>query len=153
MLNANRIRKNIKVPTKLDIDEKCNYAIMVAEIASEYITDGTSKDLIHKAIDLAKQWNKTQCDVGEKLYNFLDNEENGFTLIQEMENDEKKISAWNCIIDAIALVSKAAYESKETKYLPEPIELVDDNIFYHMKQCLLLCDETKAELLEKELKK
>ena len=55
-----------------------------------------------------------------------------------MEEDEVEISAWDCIIDAIAYVSKAAYEKEGIKYLPESIEIVDDNIFTHMMQSLIL---------------
>ena len=95
----------------------------------------------------------TEENVGEVLYNFLDNEENGFTLFQEMEEDEKKISAWDCIIDAVAYVSRAAYENEGIKYLPEPIEIVDDNIFTHMVQSLTLCDSMECEYIEKVYKK
>ena len=83
----------------------------------------------------------------------LDNEENGFTLFQEMEEDEKNISAWDCIIDAVAYVSRAAYEKEGVKYLPEPIEIVDDNIFTHMVQSLILCDSMECEYIEKVYKK
>ena len=82
-----------------------------------------------------------------------DNEENRFTLFQEMEEDEKKISAWDCIIDAVAYVSRAAYENEGIKYLPETIEIVDDNIFTHMVQSLTLCDSMECEYIEKVYKK
>lgn len=62
-----------------------------------------------------------------------------------MEEDEHCISAWDCIIDAIAYVSRAAYEKEGEKYLPEPIELVDDNIFIHMKKSLILCNSIECE--------
>ena len=65
----------------------------------------------------------------------------------------KKISAWDCIIDAVAYVSRAAYEKEGVKYLPEPIEIVDDNIFTHMVQSLTLCDSIECEYIEKVYKK
>ena len=40
------------------------------------------------------------------------------------------------ITDAVAYVSRAAYEKEGAKYLPEPIEAVDENIFTHMVQSL-----------------
>ena len=110
-------------------------------------------DLINEAIEVSWKWVHTEENVGEVLYNFLDNEENGFTLFQEMEEDEKKISAWDCIIDAVAYVSRAAYENEGIKYLPEPIEIVDDNIFTHMVQSLTLCDSMECEYIEKVYKK
>lgn len=79
----------------------------------------------------------------------MDNEENGFTLFQEMEEDEKKISAWDCIIDAIAYASRVAYEKEGVKYLPEPIEIVNDNIFTHMTHSLILCNSMECEYIRK----
>lgn len=38
-----------------------------------------------EAIKVSWQWIHTEESVGEVLYNFLDNEENGFTLFQEIE--------------------------------------------------------------------
>lgn len=139
--------------TKLKMKNKCAFAIKLAEKASSYLRESNVKDLINEAIDVAWKWVHTEENVGEVLYDFLDNEENGFTLFQEMEEDEKSISAWNCIIDAIAYVSRAAYEKEGVKYLPEPIENVDDNIFTHMVHSLILCDSLEQEYIEKVYQK
>ena len=139
--------------TKLEQKNKCIFAIKLAEKASSYLQESNVKGLINEAIEVSWKWVHTEENVGEVLYNFLDNEENGFTLFQEMEEDEKKISAWDCIIDAVAYVSRAAYESEGIKYLAEPIEIVDDNIFTHMVQSLILCDSMECEYIEKVYKK
>lgn len=52
-----------------------------------------------------------------------------------------------CIIDAIAYISKAAYEKEGAKYFPEPIEMVDDDIFTHMIHSLILCDNVEHEYI------
>ena len=39
------------------------------------------------------------------------------------------------------------------KYLPEPIEIVDDNIFTHMIQSLILCNSLECEYIEKVYEK
>lgn len=135
--------------TKLEQKNKCTFAIKLAEKASSYLQESNVKGLINEAIEAGWRWVYTEENLGEVLYNFLDNEENGFTLFQEMEEDEKSISAWNCIIDAIAYVSKSAYEKEGVKYLPEPIEMVDDNIFTHMVHSLILCDGMEREYIEK----
>ncbi|MEH7229141.1 Imm6 family immunity protein [Bacillus safensis] len=46
------------------------------------------------------------------LYELLDNEENGITIIQEMSDIETDILAWNCIIDAVAYTSRKAFERR-----------------------------------------
>lgn len=133
---------------ELNQKSKCIFAVKMAERASSYIQKSCVKSLINEALDIAREWIHTEGNAGEVLYNFLDNEENGFTLYQEMEEDEIEISAWDCIIDAIAYVSKAAYEKEGIEYLPEPIEIVDDNIFTHMMQSLILCDGMESEYIK-----
>lgn len=134
--------------TKLDQKNKCIFAIELAEKASTYLQERNVKSLINEVIKVAWKWVHTEENVGEILYDFLDNEANGFTLFQEMEKDQKNISAWNCIIDSLAYVSRVAYEKEGVKYLPEPIEIVDDNIFIHMIQSLILCNSIEREYIE-----
>mgnify|MGYP001624376669 CR=1 FL=1 len=133
---------------KLTQDGKCIFAIKLAERASSYLQAMDASNLINEAIQVAWDWIHKREDVGEILYDFLDNEENGFTLIQEMEQNEKNINAWNCIIDALAYISKVAYENEGVRYLPEPIESVDDNIFSHMIQSLILCNNEERKYIE-----
>ena len=139
--------------TKLEQKTKCTFAIKLAERASLYLQESSVKDLINEAIEVSWKWVHTEENLGEVLYNFLDNEENGFTLFQETEEDEKKISAWNCIIDTVAYISRTAYKKEGVKYLPEPIEIVDDNIFTHMMHSLILCDSMEREYIEKVYQK
>ena len=75
--------------TKLEKKNKCTFAIKLAEKASSYLQESNVKWLINAAIEVSWKWVHTEENVGEVLYNFLDNEENGFTLFQEMEEDEK----------------------------------------------------------------
>lgn len=134
--------------TKLEQKNKCIFAIKLAEKAALYLQECNVISLINEATETSWKWVRTEDNLGEVLYRFLDNEENGFTLCQEMEEDEKNIRAWDCIIDAIAYVSKAAYEKEGVKYFPEPIEIVDDNILTHMIHSLILCDGTEREYIE-----
>lgn len=139
--------------TKLEQKNKCAFAIKLAEKASSYLQESNVKDLINEAIEVSWKWVHTEENLGEVLYNFLDNEENGFTLFQEMEEDEKNINAWDCIIDAVAYISRVAYEKEGVKYLPEPIEIVSDNVFTHMVHSLILCDSIEREYIERVYQK
>ena len=122
--------------SRLSQTEKCNLAIELGERAAKYFDNDAIKSQVADALNLAKMWNESE-DAGELLYDFLDNEEHGFTIYQENEEDEIKINAWNCVIDAIAFVSKIAYLESGIKYLPEPIEIVDNDIFARLRMCLL----------------
>ncbi len=139
--------------TKLEQKSKCIFAIKLAERACSYLQESNAKGLLDEAIKVSWQWVRTEDNLGEVLYNFLDNEENGFTLFQEMEEDARNISAWDCIIDAVAYISREAYEKEGAKYLPEPVEIVDDNIFSHMVHSLILCNDMECEYIEKLYKK
>lgn len=94
--------------SRLSQTEKCNLAIELGERAAKYFDNDAIKSQVADALNLAKMWNESE-DAGELLYDFLDNEEHGFTIYQENEEDEIKINAWNCVIDASAFVSKMAY--------------------------------------------
>ena len=133
---------------KLSKDNKYIFAIKIAEKASSYIYDSEVLGVINEALEVSRKWVQSGGNVGELLYDYLDNEENGFTIFQEMEENEQIINAWNCIIDAVAYISRAAYEKEGAEYFPEPIELVDDSIISHMTQSLILCDEKEREFVE-----
>lgn len=134
--------------TKLGKDKKCFFALRIAEEASSYIDDSEVLGVINEALEVSRKWVQSGGNVGELLYDYLDNEENGFTIFQEMEENEQIINAWNCIIDAVAYISRAAYEKEGAEYFPEPIELVDDSIISHMTHSLILCDEKEREYVE-----
>ncbi|MCH5345344.1 MAG: hypothetical protein J1E64_15060 [Acetatifactor sp.] len=44
-------------------------------------------------------------------------------------------------------------EKVGAKYFPEPIEIVDDNIFTHMVHSLTLCDDMEREYIEEVYQK
>lgn len=87
------------------------------------------------------EWLKVKENIGDILYELLDNEENGITIIQELSDDEKHVMAWNCIIDAVAYTSRKAFEREGVKYYPEPIAMVDDTLVDHFVDCFEGCIE------------
>ena len=135
----------------MDIDcltqrDKAIFAIRLAEKANFYL-QADNQNMVKEALSLCRKWIETESDLGEELYYFLDNEENGFTLLQEFEEDDIKTSAWNCIIDAIAIVSRMAYEKMGQRFFPEAIEIVDDSTFSHMISALIFCNDTEKDYI------
>lgn len=135
----------------MDIDcltqrDKAIFAIRLAEKANFYL-QADNQNMVKEALSLCWKWIETESDLGEDLYFFLDNEENGFTLLQEFEEDDIKTSAWNCIIDAIAIVSRMAYEKMGQRFFPEAIEIVDDSTFSHMISALIFCNDTEKDYI------
>lgn len=79
---------------ELNIKSKCIFAVRLAERASKYLKEYPAKKMIDKAVEISWKWIYTEENAGEILYHFWDNEEDGFTLFQEMEENEKNISVW-----------------------------------------------------------
>ena len=101
------------------------------------------RDAIHyidEALKLYYQWENNHIDISDELYSYLDDEEHGFTIFQEAEENKYLINVWNCIIDAFAYICRAVYDDNGAKYYPEPIELVDEETF------LRLLEEYKAAI-------
>ncbi len=68
------------------------------------------------------------------------------TLFQEMEEDD--ISAWDCIIDAVAYVSKSRIRKRSQNIYLSPLKLSMIIFFTHMVQSLILCDSMECEYIE-----
>ena len=129
-------------------EENLKTCITIAEKAKEYLNDKEEKALVESAIKRCRQWLDNKYDIAEELYDYLDNEENGFTVFQEQETNQVTIAAWDAIIDAIAIICKSAYLESGAEYFPEPIELVDNNTVDHMLKSFLLVSENDLEKVE-----
>lgn len=92
---------------------------------------------------------RRQKNIGDSLYDLLDNEENGITIIQEISDNETDIMAWNCIIDAVAYTSRKVLEREGIKYYPEPIALVDDTLVEHFIDCFERCIKNSDSYIKK----
>lgn len=103
------------------------------------IDDAAKKALINKAIEACEAWVDNKADVGEILYNYLDNEEESLSVFLEMEEDEVRRHALNCIIYGVAYIARKSYEHEGAKYFPEPIELVDEKTVTDMARSFNLC--------------
>ncbi|MCE4048741.1 Imm6 family immunity protein [Bacillus sp. Au-Bac7] len=106
------------------------FILLSKEILSDF-SQIEDRQLAQNALSKSLEWVKNKEEIGYELYNLLDNEENGITIIQEMSENENDIAAWNCIIDTVAYTSRKAMEKEGVEYFPEPIALVDDTLVEH----------------------
>lgn len=100
--------------TKLEQKNKCIFAIKLAEKASSYLQESNVKGLINEAIEVSWKWVHTEENVGEVLYNFLDNEKMDLHYSKKWRK-MKKNKCVGLYYRAVAYVSRAAYENRRHK--------------------------------------
>jgi hypothetical protein len=129
IINFGSLTDEGKVIFFLGLSEK------VLSVFSKEEDQNTAQEVIYKCWE----WLRDKENIGDILYELLDNEENGITIIQEMSDNKIDVIAWNCIIDAVAYTSRKAFEREGVKYYPEPISLVDDTLVEHFIDCFEKC--------------
>ena len=106
------------------------FILLSKEILNDF-SQNEDRQLAQNALSKSLEWVKNKEEIGYELYDLLDDEEHGITIIQEMSENEKDIAAWNCIIDTVAYTSRKAMEKEGGEYFPEPFALVDDTLVEH----------------------
>ncbi len=103
---------------------------------------GKEKQVIVHGIALTDKILETKdsdalCVYAEELYLIMDNDKDGLSQIQEMEENERKRIILDCAIDSIAVICRYAYEKAGQLYFPEPIEFVSEETICHLEKSLL----------------
>lgn len=119
----------------LSNEKKTAFFIGVSEKCITFLKNERQAEIARNALECCWEWLINRKYDGEFLYELLDNEENGITIISDMTEDTAESAIWNCLIDTIAFVSRQAYDGEGAEYFPEPIELVDGNLGEHLLKC------------------
>ena len=119
--------------------QKARFASKPLQFICVNIESMRIKKILENAIQLCDDFYTKNSNVADELYETLDNEEDGFTIIQECEENEDIQLILDCIIDSIAIITKEAYDNIGQKYYPEPIELVTQETFIHLLNSLQKC--------------
>ena len=127
--------------SSLTEDGKVIFFLGLSEKVLSVFSQKEDQILAQEVIYKCWEWLKVKENIGDILYELLDHEENGITIIQEMTDNETDVIAWNCVIDAVAYTSRKAFEKEGVKYYPEPIALVDDTLVDHFIDCFERCVE------------
>ncbi|MBU8684316.1 Imm6 family immunity protein [Bacillus haynesii] len=130
-------------------DCKVIFFLGLAEKVSSVFSQKEDQIFAQEALDKCWEWIKDKNHIGDILYDLLDNEENGITIIQEMSDNEIDVAAWNSMIDAVAYTSRKAFEREGVKYYPEPIALVDDTLVEHFIDCFEKCIEDSDSYIQR----
>lgn len=130
-------------------EEKVLFFILLSKEILNDFSQVEDRQLAQHALSKSLEWVKNKEEIGYELYDLLDDEENGITIIQEMSDNEKDIAAWNCIIDTVAYTSRKAMEKEGVEYFPEPIALVDDSLVEHFISSMEQVKDNSTLLIEK----
>ncbi|MDR4314812.1 hypothetical protein CHH55_20540 [Niallia circulans] len=135
--------------SSLTEDGKVIFFLGLSEKVLSVFSRKEDQMLAQEVIYKCWEWLKGKENIGVILYELLDNEENGITIIQEMSDNETDVIAWNCVIDAVAYISRKAFEREGVKYYPEPIALVDDTLVDHFMDCFGKCVENADSYIQR----
>ncbi len=130
-------------------DDKVIFFLGLSEKVSSVFSRKEDQMFAQEILEKCWEWINDKNDIGDILYDLLDNEKNGITIIQEMSDNEIDVADWNCMIDAVAYTSKKAFEREGVKYYPEPITLVDDTLVDHFIDCFEKCIEDADNYIQK----
>ena len=122
-----------------DTGKKVRFAYKTLQFISINIENTQIKKALENAIQLCNDFFVKNCSVADELYETLVNEDDGFTITQESEQNEDVRLTLDCIIDSIAIITKTAYDKIGQKYYPEPIESVSQETFIHLLNSLQKC--------------
>lgn len=123
----------------LNNDKKTAFLLELSMKTVPLINNTKHRTTAEKAIEYCWKWLYNGNPDGDFLYELLVNEEYGITIFAENTKDVLEQAVWNCIIYAVAFTSRKAYESENTKYYPEPINSVSDELIYHFIECYNFC--------------
>jgi hypothetical protein len=145
-MEVNMVNTNFECFTD---DGKVIFFLGLSEIALLVLSQKEDQKIALKVIDKCWAWLTYKENIGDILYNLLDDEENGLTIIEEMSDNKLDKIVWNCIIDSVAYTSRKAFEREGVKYYPEPIALVDDTLVNHYINCFEVCVEDSGSYIQR----
>lgn len=134
------------------IDNQDVIFIAIAENVVNIFEHEEQKNIIQNVISDCWNWIKTKEKDGDYFYELLDDQEKGLVIFQENTNNPKEICAWNCIINAVAYISKKAYELEGQIFLPQAIEIVDNTLIEHAIENFLQCNEHANSFIDNVIK-
>ncbi|PAE17906.1 immunity protein imm6 [Virgibacillus sp. 7505] len=113
---------------RLNDDAKVALGLVVAEKMYGAVTiDEPGYKVGRSALDSCWEWLEGRNVTAEDLYNYIDSED--YMDVAEFaseEESEQKQYAWYTVLDAVSYTIYQAYKKEKIKYVPQAIEIVDD---------------------------
>jgi hypothetical protein len=122
--------------TQLRSDAQVAYLLTLSETIIQKLSGSDGYEKASEALKACWDWVETKRVSGDCLYDFLDTiDETGLFILMQLEKDAVKQRVWICVVSAISYTTWKAYQERGEKYLPAPIEEVDEDfILYFIEQ-------------------
>jgi hypothetical protein len=112
----------------VNVDARVAYYLLLTEKVMDQLDNEEGYLQARKTIDMCWDWVKDKKYSGDDLYLMLDNEDDGgVSIYEQFTDDPQQVAIWFCVIYAIAYTIWQAYKHENQKYVPQPIEIVDDD--------------------------
>lgn len=117
----------------LPIDKKIIFYLGLSEFIVQSLSDNNFFEDARNTLDICWKWFESKIPTGDEIYTLLDDgtEFGGLFIQMQMDENEENEAKWDCIVDAVSFVNKQAYILEGARYLPAPIENVDDKLIIH----------------------
>lgn len=117
----------------LPIDKKIVFYLGLSEFIVQSLSDNIFFEDVRTTLDICWRWFETKIPTGDEIYTLLDDgtEFGGLFIQMQMDENLENEAKWDCIVDAVSFVNKQAYIFEGARYLPAPIENVDDELIIH----------------------
>ncbi|MBA4549428.1 hypothetical protein H1R82_13230 [Thermoactinomyces intermedius] len=113
---------------KIHEDAKSAYLLALTEKLIDKIRGKEGFQQVRKTIDMCWEWVEEKKHEGDDIYFEFDNEnDTGVSIYIELTDDPQEELIWMCAMYAICYVAWQAYNYANEKYVPQPIEMVDDD--------------------------
>lgn len=132
----------------LESDKQVAFFLGISEtIVNLLVASSDFKDVTN-ALNVCWQWLEDKRYSGDEIYALLDDgtEFTGLYMQMQDEKDHLRELAWGCIVDAISFTTWKAYQYSDEKFLPAPIENVDEDLVYQFLEGFYMIKDTNKAL-------
>lgn len=118
---------------ELPCEKKITYYLGLSEFIIKSLSDNIFFEDVRKTLDICWKWFESKIPTGDEIYALLDDgtEFGGLFIQMQMDENGENEAKWDCVVDAVSFVNKQAYIFEDARYLPAPIENVDDELISH----------------------
>ncbi|MFJ8526921.1 Imm6 family immunity protein [Bacillus sp. NPDC094106] len=135
----------------LNADKQAGFLLGLSEIVIDVLSHSSGYEEAKETMIICWEWREYKQKSGDKIYYLLDDgtEFSGLFIRMEMDKGNLQEAVWNCIVDAVAYTDWQAYLHQKEKYLPSPIENVDEDLVQHFLDNFHEIKSINKELVEK----